>query len=63
MTAEREVPDAHFSVDKQNISLWPREPPPKSGPSLVPRKTSTVCAALICLTLVLVASVLLQAVL
>ncbi|XP_037592075.1 C-type lectin domain family 4 member K [Cebus imitator] len=63
MTAEREVPDAHFTVDKQNISLWPREPPPKSGPSLVPGKTSTVCAALICLTLILVASVLLQAVL
>lgn len=22
--AESEVPDAHFTVDKQNISLWPR---------------------------------------
>jgi hypothetical protein len=21
---ERETPDAHFTVDKQNISLWPR---------------------------------------
>uniref|UniRef100_A0A096N0R1 C-type lectin domain family 4 member K n=1 Tax=Papio anubis TaxID=9555 RepID=A0A096N0R1_PAPAN len=53
MTAEREVPDAHFTVDNQNISLWPREPPPKSGPSLFPAKTPTVRAALICLTLVL----------
>uniref|UniRef100_A0A2K5TX38 C-type lectin domain family 4 member K n=1 Tax=Macaca fascicularis TaxID=9541 RepID=A0A2K5TX38_MACFA len=63
MTAESEVPDAHFTVDKQNISLWPREPPPKSGPSLFPGKTPTVRAALICLMLVLVASILLQAVL
>nr|XP_012605501.1 C-type lectin domain family 4 member K [Microcebus murinus] len=54
--AEREAPDAHFTVDKQNISLWPQEPPPK-------RKAPTVRAALICLTLVLVASVLLQAIL
>ncbi|KAF6320944.1 CD207 molecule [Rhinolophus ferrumequinum] len=61
-TAESEVPDAHFTVDKQNISLWPREPPPKTGSSLVLRKMCTVRAAVILLTLVLLASVLLQAV-
>ena len=22
--AESEVPDVHFTVDKQNVSLWPR---------------------------------------
>ncbi|XP_069349974.1 C-type lectin domain family 4 member K [Eulemur rufifrons] len=60
---EREAPDAHFTVDKQNISLWPQEPPPKPGLCLVLRKAPTVRAALICLTLVLVASVLLQAIL
>ncbi|XP_054442911.1 C-type lectin domain family 4 member K [Pteronotus mesoamericanus] len=59
--AESEVPDAHFTVDKQNISLWPRDPPPKMGSSLVPRKPCTVRAAVIILTLVLLASVLLQA--
>ncbi|XP_019503165.1 PREDICTED: C-type lectin domain family 4 member K [Hipposideros armiger] len=62
-TAESEVPDVHFSVDKQNISLWPREPPPQTGSSLVLRKTCTVRAAVIVLTLVLLASVLLQAIL
>ncbi|KAF6102588.1 CD207 molecule [Phyllostomus discolor] len=61
--AESEVPDAHFTVDKQNISLWPREPPPKMGSSLVPRKPCSVRAAVIILTLVLLASVLLQAIL
>ncbi|XP_014692304.2 C-type lectin domain family 4 member K isoform X1 [Equus asinus] len=61
--AESEVPDAHFTVDKQNISLWPREPPPKMGPSLVLRKLLTVRAAVIFLLLVLVASVTLQAIL
>ncbi|XP_019572683.2 C-type lectin domain family 4 member K [Rhinolophus sinicus] len=62
-TAEGEVPDVHFTVDKQNISLWPREPPPKTGSSLVLRKICTVRAAVIVLTLVLLASVLLQAIL
>ncbi|XP_012501871.1 PREDICTED: C-type lectin domain family 4 member K [Propithecus coquereli] len=61
--AEREAPDAHFTVDKQNISLWPQEPPPKTGLCLVLRKAPTVRAAFICLTLVLVASILLQAIL
>uniref|UniRef100_I3N0C4 C-type lectin domain family 4 member K n=2 Tax=Ictidomys tridecemlineatus TaxID=43179 RepID=I3N0C4_ICTTR len=61
--AEMEVPDAHFTVDKQNISLWPREPPPKQDPSLVLRKPLILRVALICLSLVLVASVVLQAIL
>ncbi|CAK6435177.1 unnamed protein product [Pipistrellus nathusii] len=62
-TAESEIPDAHFSVDKQNISLWPREPPPKMGSSPVLRKLCTVRAAFVILTLVLLTSVVLQAVL
>ncbi|XP_036291548.1 C-type lectin domain family 4 member K isoform X2 [Pipistrellus kuhlii] len=61
--AESEIPDAHFSVDKQNISLWPREPPPKMDSSPVLRKLCTVRAAFIILTLVLLTSVVLQAVL
>ncbi|VTJ62888.1 Hypothetical predicted protein [Marmota monax] len=87
---EMEVPDAHFTVDKQNISLWPRgkhqllfcalgpnppfavlnrtlillpEPPPKQDPSLVLRKPLILHVAIICLSLVLVASVVLQAIL
>ncbi|KAM5227553.1 C-type lectin domain family 4 member K [Ctenodactylus gundi] len=55
--AEKEVLDAHFTVDKQNIALWPRESPPKPTSSLVPL---TVRVVLICLSLVLVASVVLQ---
>ncbi|XP_004710292.1 C-type lectin domain family 4 member K [Echinops telfairi] len=31
MTSLEEPPCVHFSVDKQNISLWPREPPPKNA--------------------------------
>nr|XP_031532350.1 C-type lectin domain family 4 member K [Vicugna pacos] len=88
-----EVPDAHFTVDKQNVSLWPRgkdllkarsepgaqpavcwsfnkcspflsaEPPPKTGRSLVLGRCLTVGAAVVFLTLVLLASVLLQAIL
>ncbi|XP_070284562.1 C-type lectin domain family 4 member K [Myotis yumanensis] len=61
--AESEVPDAHFTVDKQNISLWPKEPPPKMGSSPVLRKPCTVRAAFVILTLVLLASVVLQAIL
>ncbi|XP_075392019.1 C-type lectin domain family 4 member K [Tenrec ecaudatus] len=63
MTATEELPCAHFSVDKQNISLWPREPPPKTDGPLALRKPSTLCAALTFLTLVLVTSVVLQAIL
>ncbi|XP_020036475.2 C-type lectin domain family 4 member K [Castor canadensis] len=59
---ERETPDAHFTVDKQNISLWPREPPPKTGSSLVLKKPLTVRVAVICLLLVLVTSIVLQAI-
>ncbi|XP_036119469.1 C-type lectin domain family 4 member K [Molossus molossus] len=62
-TAESEVPDAHFTVDKQNISLWPREPPPTMGSPLILRKPRVVQAAVVILTLVLLASVLLQAIL
>ncbi|XP_047379123.1 C-type lectin domain family 4 member K [Sciurus carolinensis] len=62
-TAESPVPDAHFSVDKQNISLWPRDPPPKSDPSLVLRKPLILRVALICLSLVLVTFIVLQAIL
>ncbi|XP_037663090.1 C-type lectin domain family 4 member K isoform X2 [Choloepus didactylus] len=61
--AEEEVPDAHFSVDKQNISLWPRDPPSKTDKPLPLRKSSTICATLIVLALVLATSILLQAVL
>lgn len=59
---ETEVPDAHFTVDKQNISLWPREPPPKQDLTPVLRKPHCICAAFICLALVLVTSIVLQAV-
>lgn len=93
--AESEAPDAHFTVDKQNISLWPRgkhqsllrtcsvlgfqshhllafnkcslflptEPPPKTGSPLVLRKPCTVRAVVIVLMLVVLASILLQAIL
>ncbi|XP_037383480.1 C-type lectin domain family 4 member K isoform X2 [Talpa occidentalis] len=63
MAAESQVVDAHFTVDKQNIALWPQEPPPKKDPPLVLRKCPTVRTAVIFLTLILAASVLLQAVL
>ncbi|XP_021497386.2 C-type lectin domain family 4 member K [Meriones unguiculatus] len=59
---EREVPDAHFTVDKQNISLWPREPPPKPDLSPVLRRPLCIPAAFICLLLMLVASIVFQAV-
>uniref|UniRef100_A0A8C3VYV9 C-type lectin domain family 4 member K n=1 Tax=Catagonus wagneri TaxID=51154 RepID=A0A8C3VYV9_9CETA len=60
---ESEVPDAHFTVDKQNVSLWPQEPPRKTGPCLGLGRCLTVRAAVVLLTLLLVASVLLQAIL
>ncbi|XP_006862975.1 PREDICTED: C-type lectin domain family 4 member K [Chrysochloris asiatica] len=63
MTTGEELPCAHFTVDKQNISLWPREPPTKTDRPLPLRKPSTVCAALTFLSLVLVTSVLLQGIL
>ncbi|XP_050021410.1 C-type lectin domain family 4 member K [Alexandromys fortis] len=59
---EKETPDAHFTVDKQNISLWPQEPSPKSDLSQVLRKTLSLRVAFICLSLVLVAMIVLQAV-
>ncbi|CAH7488194.1 Cd207 [Phodopus roborovskii] len=59
---EREAPDAHFTVDKQNISLWPQEPPPKPDLSPFLRKPISLRVALICLSLVLVISIVLQAV-
>ncbi|XP_028618339.1 C-type lectin domain family 4 member K [Grammomys surdaster] len=59
---EREAPEAHFTVDKQNISLWPREPPPKQDLSPVLRKPLCICVAFVCLALVLVTSIVLQAV-
>ncbi|XP_077771984.1 C-type lectin domain family 4 member K [Canis aureus] len=59
--AESEGPDAHFAVDKQSISLRPREPPPDTGPCPVPRKLLVVQAAAVVLLLGLSASVLLQA--
>ncbi|XP_004849958.1 C-type lectin domain family 4 member K [Heterocephalus glaber] len=61
--AEKEAHDAHFTVDKQNIALWPREPPPKQALSLHPRKPLTIRVVLICLSLVVVASIVLQAIL
>lgn len=92
--AETEIPDAHFTVDKQNISLWPRgkhqplfracsklcaqtgvcwsfnkcslllptEPAPKMGSPPILRKPRVVRAAAVILMLVLLASVLLQAI-
>ncbi|XP_021047285.1 C-type lectin domain family 4 member K [Mus pahari] len=59
---EKEAPEAHFTVDKQNISLWPQEPPPKQDLSPVLRKPLCICMAFTCLALVLVASIVLQAV-
>ncbi|XP_059113063.1 C-type lectin domain family 4 member K-like [Peromyscus eremicus] len=59
---EREAPDAHFTVDKQNISLWPPEPPPKHDQSPVLRKPLSLRVAFICLALVLVTSIVLQAI-
>ncbi|ERE66837.1 C-type lectin domain family 4 member K-like protein [Cricetulus griseus] len=65
---ESEAPDAHFTVDKQNISLWPRGKCqlllqahlPDLSPVL--RKPLSLRVAFICLSLVLVASIVLQAV-
>uniref|UniRef100_A0A8C6N5W3 C-type lectin domain family 4 member K n=1 Tax=Mus spicilegus TaxID=10103 RepID=A0A8C6N5W3_MUSSI len=59
---KEEAPEAHFTVDKQNISLWPREPPPKQDLSPVLRKPLCICVAFTCLALVLVTSIVLQAV-
>ncbi|XP_012969581.1 C-type lectin domain family 4 member K [Mesocricetus auratus] len=59
---EREAPDAHFTVDKQNISLWPQEPAPKPDLFPVLRKPLGLRVAFICLSLVLVTSIVLQAV-
>ncbi|XP_008823002.1 C-type lectin domain family 4 member K [Nannospalax galili] len=59
---EQEVPDAHFTVDKQNISLWPRDLPSKPDLSPGLRKPLTARVAFICLSLVLVTSIVLQAV-
>ncbi|KAL1763590.1 C-type lectin domain family 4 member K, partial [Sigmodon hispidus] len=59
---EKEAADAHFTVDKQNISLWPQEPPPKSDLSAVLRKPLSCQVAFVCLSLVLVTSIVLQAV-
>ncbi|KAM4866888.1 C-type lectin domain family 4 member K [Thomomys bottae] len=61
MSAPEETPDAHFTVDKQNISLWPPETFPKQGPNL--GKPLTIRVVLICLSLVLVTSIVLQAIL
>ncbi|XP_019060886.1 C-type lectin domain family 4 member K [Fukomys damarensis] len=61
--AEKEAPDAHFTVDKQNIALWPREPPPEQALSLHLKKHLTIRVVLICLSLVVVASIVLQAIL
>ncbi|XP_048209526.1 C-type lectin domain family 4 member K [Perognathus longimembris pacificus] len=60
---EKEAPDAHFTVDKQNISLWPTETLPKQGPNLVLRKALTVRVVLICLSLIMATSIILQAIL
>ncbi|XP_005385664.1 PREDICTED: C-type lectin domain family 4 member K [Chinchilla lanigera] len=61
--AEKEAHDAHFCVDKQNIALWPREPPPKQDPSLGLQKSLAIRVGLICLSLVVVTSIVLQAIL
>ncbi|XP_007938337.1 C-type lectin domain family 4 member K [Orycteropus afer afer] len=63
MTTGEELPCAHFTVDKQNIALWPREPPTKRDQPLALRKPSTICVVLTFLTLVLVTSILLQSIL
>ncbi|XP_003468973.1 C-type lectin domain family 4 member K isoform X2 [Cavia porcellus] len=60
---EKEAPDAHFFVDKQNIALWPRDPPSKQDPPLGPRKSFTIRVVLICLSLIMVTSIVLQAIL
>ncbi|KAL1763714.1 C-type lectin domain family 4 member K, partial [Sigmodon hispidus] len=57
---EKEAPDAHFTVDKQNISLWPQEPPSKSDLSSALRKPLSFLVAFVCLSLVLVTSIVLQ---
>ncbi|OBS76527.1 hypothetical protein A6R68_17018 [Neotoma lepida] len=59
---DKEAPDAHFTVDKQNISLWPQEPPPKSDLCPVLRKPLSLRVAFICLSLVLVTAIVLQAI-
>ncbi|KAL1767976.1 C-type lectin domain family 4 member K, partial [Sigmodon hispidus] len=59
---ERKGPDAHFAVERQNVSLWPQEPPPKSDLPLALRKPLSLREAFICLSLVLVTSIVLQAV-
>ncbi|XP_004369288.1 C-type lectin domain family 4 member K [Trichechus manatus latirostris] len=63
MTAREELPCAHFTVDKENISLWSKEPPSKMDWPLALRKPSTLCAALTFMTLVLLTSILLQGIL
>ncbi|XP_069845024.1 C-type lectin domain family 4 member K [Dipodomys merriami] len=63
MNATEEASSAHFTVDKQNISLWTPETLPKQGPNLVLRQPLTVRVVLICLSLTLATSVVLQVIL
>ncbi|XP_068927854.1 C-type lectin domain family 4 member K-like [Petaurus breviceps papuanus] len=53
--SEKEVQVAHFTVDNQDISLWPRDPPPKKESSAIPRTLPSVYVAIILLAVGLVA--------
>ncbi|XP_036620535.1 C-type lectin domain family 4 member K [Trichosurus vulpecula] len=46
---------AHFTVDNQDISLWPRDPPPKKESLAVPRTLPSVYVAIILLAVGLAA--------
>ncbi|XP_072475998.1 C-type lectin domain family 4 member K [Notamacropus eugenii] len=43
---EKEIQVAHFTVDNQDISLWPRDPPPKKESPAIPRTLPSVYVAL-----------------
>ncbi|XP_043828172.1 C-type lectin domain family 4 member K [Dromiciops gliroides] len=55
---EKDVQVAHFTVDNQDISLWPRDPPPKKESPTAPRTLPPVYVAIILLTLGLAACLL-----
>ncbi|XP_027691794.1 C-type lectin domain family 4 member K-like [Vombatus ursinus] len=52
---EMEVQVAHFTVDNQDISLWPRDPPPKKKSPAAPRTFPFIYVAIILLAVGLAA--------
>ncbi|XP_074086098.1 C-type lectin domain family 4 member K [Macrotis lagotis] len=60
---EKDVPVAHFTVDNQDISLWPRDPPPKKDSPIALRTLPSAYVVIILLAMALTASLLAMAIL